>query len=172
MSNAMKDNNETLLLEDNDIDKKKVSTGTNKKLQHQQSLQSNKQDLDQAVELDVKPSQLNLQRIDVTINNKIENYLGRIIGSVLRETDGEQVANAVILLYFGSRTAFPVYRTASDENGNFAIDNLPPGFYTIVATFNDMQCMARNIKVLPGEICEQSLSLVQRVNYGFNQNTW
>lgn len=67
----MKDNNETLLLEDNDIDKKKVSTGTNKKLQHQQSLQSNKQDLDQAVELDVKPSQLNLQRIDVTIKLRI-----------------------------------------------------------------------------------------------------
>jgi len=94
----MKDIYEPLLLEDDDIDKKIVSTGTNNKLQHQQSLQSNKQDLDQAVELDVKPSQLNLQRIDVTINNKIENYSGRIIGSVLRESDGLQVANAVILL--------------------------------------------------------------------------
>jgi len=172
MSNAMKDIYEPLLLEDEDVEKKIVSAGTNNKLQHQQSLQSNKQDLDQAVELDVKPSQLNLQRIDVTINNKIENYSGRIIGSVLRENDGMQVANAVILLYFGSVTEFPVYRTTSDENGNFVIENLPPGFYTIVTTFNDMQCISRNIKVLPGESCEQSLSLVQRVNLGYYQRSW
>ncbi|HHY77425.1 MAG TPA: carboxypeptidase regulatory-like domain-containing protein [Clostridiales bacterium] len=168
----MKDDNETLILEDSNIDKNIAGSGTNNKLQHQQSLQTNKQDLDQAVELDVKPSQLNLQRIDVTINNKIENYSGRIVGSVLREADGQFVANAVILLYFGSGTDFPVYRTISDENGNFAIDDLPPGFYTIVATYNDMQCISRNIKVLPGEKCEQSLSLVQRVNYGHNYNIW
>jgi len=168
----MKDDNETLILEDSDVDKNIVSSGTNNKLQHQQSLQTNKQDLDQAVELDVKPSQLNLQRIDVTINNKIENYSGRIVGSVLREADGQFVANAVILLYFGSGTDFPVFRTVSDENGNFAIDDLPPGFYTIVAIFNDMQCIARNIKVLPGEKCEQSLSLVPRINYGHNYNMW
>lgn len=168
----MKDIYEPLLLEDDDIDKKIVSTGTNNKLQHQQSLQSNKQDLDQAVELDVKPSQLNLQRIDVTINNKIENYSGRIIGSVLRESDGLQVANAVILLYFGSSTEFPVYRTRSDENGNFSINDLPPGFYTIVATFNDMQCIPRNLKVLPGEKYELSLSLVQRVNYNYLPSNW
>ncbi|SHJ20000.1 carboxypeptidase-like regulatory domain-containing protein [Lutispora thermophila] len=171
----MKDIYEPLLLEDNadnNIEKRIVSTGTNNKLQHQQSLQSNKQDLDQAVELDVKPSQLNLQRIDVTINNKIENYSGKIIGSVLRETDGQQVANAIILLYFGSGTEFPVYRTTSDENGNFFINDLPPGFYTIVATFNNMQCISRNLKVLPGETCEQSLSLVQRVNYTYNQSNW
>jgi len=168
----MKDDNETLILEDSNIDKNIAGSGTNNKLQHQQSLQTNKQDLDQAVELDVKPSQLNLQRIDVTINNKIENYSGRIVGSVLREADGQFVANAVILLYFGSGTDFPVYRTISDENGNFTIDDLPPGFYTIVATYNDMQCISRNIKVLPGEKCEQSLSLVQRVNYGHNYNIW
>ena len=168
----MKDDNETLILEDSNIDKNIAGSGTNNKLQHQQSLQTNKQDLDQAVELDVKPSQLNLQRIDVTINNKIENYSGRIVGSVLREADGQFVANAVILLYFGSGTDFPVYRTISDENGNFAIDDLPPGIYTIVATYNDMQCISRNIKVLPGEKCEQSLSLVQRVNYGHNYNIW
>lgn len=168
----MKDDNETLILEDSNIDKNIAGSGTNNKLQHQQSLQTNKQDLDQAVELDVKPSQLNLQRIDVTINNKIENYSGRIVGSVLREADGQFVANAVILLYFGSGTDFPVYRTISDENGNFAIDDLPPGFYTIVATYNDMQCISRNIKVFPGEKCEQSLSLVQRVNYGHNYNIW
>ena len=128
--------------------------------------------MDQAVELDVKPSQLNLQRIDVTINNKIENYSGRIVGSVLRETDGQLVSNAIIMLYFGSGTEFPVYRTVSDENGNYIINDLPPGFYTIVATFNNMQCICRNLKVLPGANCEQPLSLVQRANYGLNHIGW
>ncbi|NLM42419.1 MAG: carboxypeptidase regulatory-like domain-containing protein [Clostridiales bacterium] len=168
----MKDSNETITLEDSGINKKIVNTGTNNKIQHQQSLQTNKQDLDQAVELDVKPSQLNLQRIDVTINNKIENYSGRIVGSVLRETDGQLVSNAIIMLYFGSGTEFPVYRTVSDENGNYIINDLPPGFYTIVATFNNMQCICRNLKVLPGANCEQPLSLVQRANYGLNHIGW
>lgn len=168
----MKDSNETITLEDSGINKKIVNTGTNNKIQHQQSLQTNKQDLDQAVELDVKPSQLNLQRIDVTINNKIENYSGRIVGSVLRETDGQLVSNAIIMLYFGSGTEFPVYRTVSDENGNYIINDLPPGFYIIVATFNNMQCICRNLKVLPGANCEQPLSLVQRANYGLNHIGW
>ena len=165
------DGNELYVYENNDAFKGIISNGANNKLQHQQSLQNNKQDLDQAVELDVKPSQINMQRLEVTINNKIENYSGRIAGSVLRETDGSQVSNAEIYLYFGPITEFPVYRTVSDQNGNFAIEDLPPGFYTIAAVFNDMQCITRNIKVLPGATSEQPLTLVQRVNYYMN-NSW
>lgn len=168
----MAENNVPHLYEDEDSGKNIISKGTNNKLQHQQSLQSNKQDLDQSVELDVKPSQVNLQRLDVTINNKLENYSGRIVGSVLRETDGLQMADAEILLYFGSSTEFPVYRTNSDHNGNFAIDDLPPGFYTITASLEDMQCISRNIKILPGATNEQCLSIVQRVNYNTNYNNW
>lgn len=162
---------ETYVYEENDSCKGIISKGTNNKLQHQQSLQSNKQDLDQAVELDVKPSQVNLQRLEVTINNKIENYSGKITGSVLRETDGNQVSDAEIYLYFGPITEFPVYRTTSDHNGNFTIEDLPPGFYTIAAALGDMQCITRNIKVLPGATSEQPLTLVQRVNY-YQNNSW
>ncbi|MGE5633272.1 MAG: carboxypeptidase-like regulatory domain-containing protein [Caulobacteraceae bacterium] len=166
------DNNEPVLYEESENFKGIISKGTSNKLQHQQSLQNNKQDLDQAVELDVKPSQVNLQRLEVTINNKIENYSGSIAGSVLREADGQQVAEAAISLYFGSGTEFPVYRTISDQSGNFSINDLPPGFYTIVAVLNDMQCLSRNIKVLPGATSEQSLSLVQRVSRPTVHNRW
>jgi hypothetical protein len=166
-----KDNGKCLY-EAEDSGKSIISKGMNNKLQHQQSLQSNKQDLDQSVELDVKPSQVNWQHLDVTINNKLENYSGRIVGSVLRETDGMHMADAEILLYFGASTEFPVYRTNSDHNGNFEIDDLPPGFYTITASLNDMQCISRNIKILPGATNEQCLSIVQRVSYNPANNGW
>lgn len=150
-----------------DARRKIISRGNNNKLQHQQSLQNNKQDLDQAVELDVKPSQVSLQHLDVTINNKIDNYSGSVVGYVLRETDGVHVADAEIFLYFGALSEFPVYRTTSDQNGGFTINDLPPGFYTLTATLGDMQCISRNIKILPGTTNEQALSIVQRVKYNW-----
>lgn len=168
----MAENNIPHLYQAEDSGRNIISKGMNNKQQHQQSLQSNKQDLDQSVELDVKPSQVNWQHLDVTINNKLENYSGRIVGSVLRETDGMHVPDAEILLYFGASTEFPVYRTNSDHNGNFVIEDLPPGFYTITAALNDMQCISRNIKILPGATNEQCLSIVQRVSYNPGYNSW
>lgn len=80
------------MLEQDEAIKAIECKGANNKLQHQQSLQSNKQDLDQSVELDVKPRQFNVQSIDLTINNKIDNYSGKIIGSAIKETEGQLLA--------------------------------------------------------------------------------
>jgi len=165
-------NTESYSYGENDARRKIMSRGNNNKLQHQQSLQNNRQDLDQAVELDVKPSQVSFQHLDVTINNKIDNYSGSIVGYVLRETDGMHAADAEIFLYFGALSEFPVYRTTSDQNGSFEINDLPPGYYTLTATLGDMQCISRNIKILPGMINEQTLSIVQRVNYNSSYNNW
>lgn len=144
--------------------------GVNNKLQHQQSMQHNRQDLDQNTEVDVKPSQLNLQHIDVTINNKIENYSGRIVGTTISEATGHPVVEVKIYLYFGAETEFPVCRTKSDQNGNYSFEDLPPGFYTIVASTENAKCVARNIRVLPGETCSQSLTLVKRNGHSTYDN--
>jgi len=149
------------LIEKGDIISRKdlVEKGINNKLQHQQSLQHNAQDLDQTQEVDVKPCQVNVQNIDLTINNKIENYCGRIVGSVYSELNGELLPSADILLYFGAGTEYPVCKTSSDQHGNYTLEDLPPGFYTIKAKREDLSCLIRNVKVLPGETCNQPLSL-------------
>ncbi len=145
-----------------------VEKGVNNKLQHQQSLQHNRQDMDQTQEVDVKPSQMNFQKIDLTINNKIENYSGRISGCVQRQANGEIVSGADIYLYFGSGAEFPVCRIQSDVNGNYCLGDLPPGYYTITAKSGEMQCLVRNIKVLPGAASDQTLLLVQRIGYSLH----
>jgi hypothetical protein len=162
MDNNIKEEHEIIEKDGMLIEKDLVKKGVNNKLQHQQSMQHNKQNLDQVQEVDVKPNQFSLQHIDVTINNKIENYSGGIAGALYSEGSGELLPNTQILLYFGSGTEFPVFKTASDENGNFIIKDLPPGFYTIRAYSRYLHCLARNIKVLPGEICNQTLNLTQR----------
>lgn len=139
--------------------------GVNNKLQHQQSLQHNRQDMDQTQEVDVKPSQVNVQTIDLTINNKLENYSGRITGSILREANGQIVPEANIYLFFGSVTDFPVCRIKSDADGNYCLEDLPPGFYTILVRAGDLQGLARNVKILPGATCDQCIALMPRSSY-------
>jgi len=136
--------------------------GVDNNVQHQQSLQNNKQDLDQTQEVDVKPSQFNLQHIDLTINNKIENYSGKITGITIKEEDGQILFDSDILIYFGSSIESPVFCTRSDESGNYSIIDLPPGFYTITSKKDNMQCISRNIKILPGETININLSLAYK----------
>ena len=130
------------------------------KIQRQASVQENKQDLDQTQEVDVKPSQINVQRLEVMINNKIENYSGKITGVVYRSTTHEMVSNVGIRVYFGSSTEYPVYKTSSDENGNFLIPDLPPGYYTLELLYQEIhKGKVINIKVLPGETSYQPILL-------------
>lgn len=132
----------------------------NNKLQLQKSDQTNNQDMDQEQNVDVKPSQINLQHLTVTLNNKIENYCGTIKGITYSVADKHIVSNVKILVYFGSFCEMPVSQISSDVNGNFIIEDLPPGFYTIKAFLNDnYKDTAVNVKILPGEICNQNLFL-------------
>ncbi len=132
----------------------------NSKIQDQHSTQENTQDLDQQQQVDVKPSQINLQKIDVTVNTKLENYSGKISGIIYKGNDNVFAANAEIILYFGCISDFPVFKTNSDENGCYSIDELPPGFYTIKVRYNDsLGATQYNIKVFPGQNSDQPLFL-------------
>lgn len=131
-----------------------------KKIQLQKSDQNNKQDMDQEQTVDVKPSQVNLQHVTLSLDNKIENYCGSIKGITYFEANKQIIGNVNILVYFGSFCELPVCQISSDINGNFVIEALPPGFYTIKAFLNDnYKDTIVNIKVLPGEECNQNLCL-------------
>jgi hypothetical protein len=132
----------------------------NKKIQLQKSDQNNTQDMDQEQNVDVKPSQVNLQHLTVSLNNKIENYCGSIKGTTYSVADKQIVPDVKILVYFGSFCELPICQISSDTNGNFVIEDLPPGFYTIKAFLNDnYRDTVVNVKILPGESCNQNLYL-------------
>jgi hypothetical protein len=125
----------------------------------QKSTQENTQDLDQNQEVDVKPSQVNVQRIDVVVNTKLENYAAKITGNIYSES--KLIPDADVLLFFGFTNSPPIYQTISDSNGNFLIVDLPPGFYTLKASFKGRHHgTILNIKLMPGQNYECSMNLI------------
>lgn len=137
----------------------------NSKLQQQQSTQENMQDLDQQQQVDVKPSQVSFQHLDVTINNKIENYSGRITGTTYTE-ENTLASNVEITLYFGSIGGLPVLQLSSNNNGNFVIEDLPPGYYSLKALHNKIYSdIIPNIKILPAENANQTIYLKKTLNH-------
>lgn len=116
------------------------------------SLQFNSQDLDQEQKVDVNPVQLNTQNLHIYVSNDIKNYYGKITGTTYQKEDKEIVKNAGIILFFGNENLLPVYKTNSDQNGNFIIEDIPPGFYTLSAERNGkIKYRSAYIKVLPGQ---------------------
>ena len=89
------------------------------------SIQYNAQDMDQQQRVDVNPSQQNTQNLNIFIRDS-NSLSGEINGVALIEGSAERVANAEILLYFGSECKSPVHKTNSDANGNFRIEDIPP----------------------------------------------
>ena len=123
----------------------------------QDNNQHNHQDLDQEQDVEINPVQYNFQNIQLEIHNKIENYTGEIVGSIYSE-EGKVLMNAHILLYFGSAGGLPVCRVESDQNGNFKLKDLPPGYYTLHAYFTeDQMSKIPNIRILPGQSIFQTI---------------
>jgi len=124
------------------------------------SLQYNRQDLDQEQKVDVNPVQLNTQNVNVYVDAPKIDYSGKITGITLRKKDGEVLQHVDIYLYFGHKCGLPVYETTSDCNGNFAIENIPPGYYIIHAQRGtNLKYESHYIKVLPGQNVHQTLIL-------------
>jgi len=124
-----------------------------------ESIQYNNQDMDQHQRVDVNPSQSNTQNLNIFIRNN-HDLSGRIIGVTCLDGSNERVPNVEILLYFGPECKSPVYKTSSDANGNFRIEDLPPGFYTICSTYKgEYWYRSYHIKVLPGQKVFESIRL-------------
>jgi hypothetical protein len=128
--------------------------------QDQKNTQENTQDLDQTQNVDITPSQNNIQNLQVTVNNKLENYSGKITGITYGHKGDKILDQVSILVYFGSTIGLPVYNTKSDADGKFAIEDLPAGYYTIKASKGEgTETIIYNIKVLPGQNCYNFISL-------------
>ncbi len=125
-----------------------------------ESVQFNKQDLDQEQKVDVNPIQLNTQNLHIHVKYE-NNYAGKITGVTCKERNMVTVGNVDIYLFFGNESKLPVYKTSSDQNGNFTIDEIPPGYYTISARYRPERLYYRShfIKVLPGQSVQHNVLL-------------
>ncbi len=146
---------QNLIVEENT----KISEKSNsKKCIDTDSFQYNSQDLDQEQKVDVNPVQLNTQNVNVYVKNEKIDYSGKITGTTMLKKNKFTIGYVNIYLYFGHKCGFPVCETNSDNNGNFIIDDLPPGYYIIYAQLgNTLKCQSNYIKVLPGQTAHQTL---------------
>lgn len=120
----------------------------------QTNTQENQQDMDQSQNVDVKPAQF----VSVIVNNQIENFTGKITGYVHKETIEEIRYPIRIVLYFGNHKRYPIYQKILDENMDFVVEELPPGFYMIELYSKDKLIKKiPNIKLLPNQTVYQSI---------------
>ncbi|WP_432665824.1 carboxypeptidase-like regulatory domain-containing protein [Wukongibacter baidiensis] len=133
-----------------------VKNGT----QEQVSSQRNIQDIDQAQNVNATPMQFNTQNFNVKTEFNVRDYCGKITGVTYIEESNKILPNVKVLLYFGTINEIAVYKTKSDENGNFSIEDLPPGYYSILAyAGHDLKDAVQCIKVLPGQSIHQCILL-------------
>lgn len=124
-----------------------------------ESLQYNSQDLDQEQNMSVSPVQNNAQNVHVVVINEKMDFSGKISGVTYNGKNKKMLGEVSICLFFGHENYIPVARTKSDENGNYTIEDLPPGFYTLSAQYGEMQTRTQYIKVLPGQNVHQTILL-------------
>lgn len=128
--------------------------------QEQDSLQYNSQDLDQDQKVDVNPLQLNTQNLHIHLDDYKNNFSGKIKGTTYLQKNARIISNVSIILFFGLPSEIPVYKTTSDANGNYVIEDIPPGYYTLLADIGDeLKYQSRFIKVLPGEAVHHPIFL-------------
>lgn len=124
------------------------------------SIQYNAQDLRQEQKCDMNPIQSNIQNIHIHINNEGLNLAAKITGITLADDTQEVLAHTEIRLYCGHENINPVYITQSDDNGVFAIEDIPPGYYTLHAHCGGrFKCSSCFIKALPGQKVYESILL-------------
>ena len=126
----------------------------------QDNMQYNAQDLDQEQNVEVNPVQLNTQSVRVLVRGDAGDYSGTISGTTFMATNQEIVPGVRIYLFFGNESRHPVYKTTSDQDGNFVIEALPPGYYCLHARFKEhFWFESYSIKVLPCQNAYQSILL-------------
>ncbi|HHV95062.1 MAG TPA: carboxypeptidase regulatory-like domain-containing protein [Clostridiaceae bacterium] len=119
-----------------------------KNIIEKESLQFNSQDLEQEQNVDVNPVQVNAQNIHIHLHDN-KNYSSKITGTTYLERNRNILRNVKIYLYFGHEGFFPVHETISDHNGNFTFEDIPPGYYTLIARYEGYEYRSHYIKVLP-----------------------
>jgi hypothetical protein len=120
-----------------------------------ESLQYNSQDLDQEQNMDVNPVQNNT--VHVTVNHQEKDLSSKITGVTYKGKSKQILGGVGLLLFFGYDSNIPVARTKSDEYGNYAIEALPPGYYSIRTQNEIGEIRTHYIKLLPGQEASEAL---------------
>lgn len=131
-------------------DSVKVEKDTSHKAYEQSSKQLNHQDLDQV--------QLNTQNLHISVSDR---SLGKIMGVVFSKEKKVLLYNTEIFLFFGDKSNHSVAKVISDHNGYFEFEDLPPGFYTLVTYFNQLEYIFQYITVNIGQSIFQLLPITQ-----------
>jgi len=128
-----------------------------RKCHEREHVQFNSQDLDQEQNVHMDPVQLNTQNVQIFYEK--EDLSSVITGNTYKGKSGEIAAGVKILLFFGYgyEENIPVYRTKSDSDGNYRIEDLPPGFYCLAAQYGDYPVKKYLIKLLPGQTIHQTI---------------
>jgi hypothetical protein len=129
------------------------------------NFQYNSQDLDQEQKVDVNPVQVNSQNINVYVKNEKFDYSSKITGVTILKKNKAIVQHARVSLFFGQTCGNPVYETNSDVNGNFAIEDLPPGYYFLCAKSGSrLKYQSHYLKVLPGQTVYHTILLSEDIS--------
>lgn len=159
---------ENILLQDKNNEQEKINRG---KCIETDSFQYNSQDLDQEQKVDVNPVQVNTQNVNVYVKNEKIDYSGKLSGVTMLKKNKEIVQYANICLYFCQKCGLPVYETNSDVNGNFVIEDIPPGYYVLYAQFgNKLKYQSPYLKVLPGQTVHHTLILSEDNSLSMQHN--
>jgi len=144
------------------IDEIKQNDEKSKKIMQKDSIQYNKQELDQEQKVDVNPLQLTSQNIHIHINDDLNKYCGTISGKINIENNEKIPPNTKVSLFLGNENQASLLKLRPDSNGEFVIKDIPPGFYTLliesrVNSQHRSKCI--KIKILPGQTFNKSIHL-------------
>ncbi len=137
------ENNKTMNKDDFVFDE-----NTTSKAYEQASTQLNNQDLDQV--------QFNSQNLHIALN---DNSTGEIIGIVYCHKSKTLIDNVEISLYFGDLSETPIQKAKTDKTGYFKFDDLPPGYYTLLAKCKECEYKFQYIKIAYNETVFKQLAL-------------
>lgn len=147
------------------IDESKQNNEKSKKLMQKDSIQYNKQELEQEQKVDVNPVQLTSQNIHIHINEDLNKYCGTITGTICLENNKKISYNTKVSLFLGNESKLPVHELRPASNGNFVVKDIPPGFYTLLAESGaNLQYRSKCIKIVPGQTFYISILLKETNN--------
>lgn len=105
-------------------------------------------------------TQTNAQTLHVHVHNILpqQTYSGRLAGRVLAGEDGGALAASEVQVFFGTAAGYPVTTTRTDPQGEFCVEDLPAGFYSLrVLAPGRPVAAVYNLRVRPGETTRHTM---------------
>lgn len=105
-------------------------------------------------------TQTNAQTLHVHVHNILPQpaHSGQLAGRVLAEEDESALGGSEVEVYFGTAAGYPVTTTRTNPQGEFGVEDLPAGFYSLrIRTPGRPVAMVYNLRVRPGETARHTV---------------